>query len=129
MKHTTCDFEGWDGTKVKLKLQSGGYYNSNIKSQACTVVGCKNLGDHVRISDKGIANLIYCHAHAEGYLMAELGSNTKPRGHWFSVWKGKLSQMYEEAYLAQNFIEKILNAKKYQKRYLMLSNYLKEGKT
>lgn len=125
MNRETHNLEGRDGTTHKVKLQTGGTYNHNIKNNLCTVFYCKVFGDHVRVSDKGYANLIYCHSHAEGYLMSELCRNEKPRGHWFSVWNGKLEQMYEEKYLAQELIEKVLNPKKYQKRYKMLGEYLK----
>ena len=125
MKRETHDFFGWDNTTAPVKLQKGGYWNRYVKQQNCVVVGCKNFGDHVRISDKGYANLVYCHAHAEGYLMAELARNEKPRGHWISVWKGKLVQMYEEKYMAQELISKIIDNKKYKDRYKEFAKYLK----
>jgi len=125
VKRESYNFIGWDNTTAKVKLQKGGYYNTAIRAQQCIVITCKNFGDHVKISDNGFANLVYCHAHAEGRLMAELARNEKPKGHWFSVWKGKLVQMYEEKYLAQDLIEKITNAKKYEKRYKKFAEYLK----
>lgn len=125
MNRETYDFKGMDNTTAKVKLQKGGYYNPAIREQKCIVVSCRNFGGHIRISDNGFANLVYCGSHAENYLMSELARGDKPRGHWFSVWKGKLNQMYEEKYLAQELIEKILKSNKYQKKYKRLSEYLK----
>ncbi len=125
MKRDTHDFKGFDGSTAPIKLPKGGYYNHNIKNNICTSIRCSNMGDHVRISDNGFANLVYCDDDASVYLLSELARGEKPRGHWFYTYKGKLHQSYVEKYVAQELIDKVVHAQKYQKRYKALAKYLK----
>ena len=123
-RYTECIFKGWDDSGVKIRLQSHGWNNQNIKTQRCTVISCKNFGDCVHISNNGIANLVYCHAHASSRYLADLIRCEKPRGKWYHVWKGKLEQMYEEKYCTITFMEHFENHKKYQKRYQIIKEII-----
>lgn len=114
------EFRGLDGSSIKIRLQSGGHFNKNIKNQECVNINCRRSAYCVFISNNGIANLTYCKSCASNHLAFSIFREEKLRGKWFEVWKGKLNEMYSQKYIVYPFLKRMKNT---SKQYAKLGKY------
>jgi len=90
MKRQYIVLYGYDDSKVKVPIPKYGYWWTKSHGPRC-VVGCKNYPDIVHITEKGLANISYCKAHAELRILRSLLTGETERGLWCYCKKGKLS--------------------------------------
>lgn len=116
--------EGYDGTSVRIPIQKGSSWFTKRHGNRC-VVSCRNQQEIIHISEKGLANIAYCEAHAEIRIIHDLLWGLNSRGLWVQCRKGKLVAYSEYGWIV-NHLLKITKDKTVRRRLRQAEKKIKD---